>query len=218
MTSMREAINNNDIATSNMVAGASVAMLGAELVLGKTVFRDAEADFQGGHGSTVRIRVPKSIAPKKFEGSMDAIAQRITEQTVSLTLDTYAANPVDLTAEDMTLNVQDFTTQVVMPQTSALPNTSSRRLPANSRRRSTPRPPLTGHSSSIRPPRATQSLRPGPFWTRPVRPGVLVGLWWTRTSRRCFLMTRTFPRLRTPVIPATHSERPPLGSCTASTS
>ncbi|WP_167538561.1 P22 phage major capsid protein family protein [Streptomyces albofaciens] len=117
---MREAINNNDIATSNMVAGASVAMLGAELVLGKTVFRDAEADFQGGHGSTVRIRVPKSIAPKKFEGSMDAIAQRITEQTVSLTLDTYAANPVDLTAEDMTLNVQDFTTQVVMPQTVGL--------------------------------------------------------------------------------------------------
>ncbi|MFB1041474.1 P22 phage major capsid protein family protein [Streptomyces chrestomyceticus] len=120
MTTMRDAVNDNDFAVSNIVSSAAVEVLRAELVLGQTVFRDAEADYQGGHGSTVRIRVPKSIAPKKFEGSMNAIAQTIKDQTVSLTLDTYAANPVDLDAYDMALNVADFTTQVVMPQTTGL--------------------------------------------------------------------------------------------------
>ncbi|MFF2020310.1 P22 phage major capsid protein family protein [Streptomyces sp. NPDC058171] len=117
---MRDAVANNNFATSQMVAGVAVEILKAELVLGKTVFRDAESDFQGGHGSTVRIRAPKAIAPKKFDGSMDKIAQSISEQTVSLTLDTYAANPVDLDAYDMALNIHDFATQVVAPQTTGL--------------------------------------------------------------------------------------------------
>ncbi|MFF4601606.1 P22 phage major capsid protein family protein [Streptomyces sp. NPDC001339] len=120
MTTIRDAIASNDFALSNIVSSAAVEMLKAELVLGQTVFRDAEADYEGDHGDNVRIRVPKSITPKKFEGSMNAIAQTINEQTVDLTLSEYVANPVDLTAKDMTLNVADFATQVVMPQTTGL--------------------------------------------------------------------------------------------------
>ncbi|MGD6754295.1 P22 phage major capsid protein family protein [Streptomyces sp. BH105] len=120
MTTMRDAIASNDFAVSNVVSGAAVEMLRAELCLGQTIFRDAESDYQGGHGDTVRIRAPKSVTPKKFEGSMNSIAQSISEQTVSLKLSEYVANPVDLTAQDMSLNIENFATQVVMPQTVGL--------------------------------------------------------------------------------------------------
>lgn len=106
----------NAFATSDVVARTAAGLLKAKLVLGRLVFRDAEADFVGGVGDTVRVRVPKVIEAQPFTGSMSAITSTLNETTVQVELTTHAMNPVDLSAKDMTLNIESFAVQVLAPQ------------------------------------------------------------------------------------------------------
>ncbi|MFI6108640.1 P22 phage major capsid protein family protein [Streptomyces sp. NPDC051310] len=106
----------NAFAVSDVVAKAAAGLLKAELVLGRLVFRDAEADFVGGVGDTVRVRVPKVIDAQPFTGSTSAVTTALNEQTVQVELSTHAMNGVELSAKDVTLNVENFTAQVLNPQ------------------------------------------------------------------------------------------------------
>jgi hypothetical protein len=106
----------NNFATSDVVASTAADLLRAHLVLGRLVFRDAEADFVGGRGDTVRIRVPKVIEAQPFTGSTSAITTSLTETTVPVTLSTHAMNAVELSAKDVTLDIESFGAQVLMPQ------------------------------------------------------------------------------------------------------
>ncbi len=106
----------NIFAVSNVVAKNAASLLKAELVLGRLVFRDAEADFIGGRGDTVSVRIPRVLQASKFTGSTSAISTSLNEQTVSVKLNTHAMQPLELTAKDMTLNVENFSAQVLVPQ------------------------------------------------------------------------------------------------------
>lgn len=106
----------NIFATTDLVAKTAASLLKAELVLGRLVFRDAEKDFEGGVGDSVRIRVPRVIAAKPFAGSTSAITTALNEQAVRVTLTTHAMSAVELTAKDMSLNVENFSAQVLAPQ------------------------------------------------------------------------------------------------------
>lgn len=106
----------NIFAVSDVVAKRAASLLKAELVLGRLVFRDAEAEFTGGRGDTVRVRVPRVIAAKPFTGSTAAVTSPLNEQAVSVKLNTHAMSGIELSAKDMTLNVENFAAQVLMPQ------------------------------------------------------------------------------------------------------
>ncbi|MFD3553076.1 P22 phage major capsid protein family protein [Streptomyces goshikiensis] len=106
----------NIFAVSNVVAKNAASLLKAELVLGRLVFRDAEADFIGGRGDTVSVRIPRVLQASKFTGSTSAISTPLNEQTVSVKLNTHAMQPLELTAKDMTLNADNFSAQVLAPQ------------------------------------------------------------------------------------------------------
>lgn len=106
----------NIFAVSDVVAKNAASLLKAELVLGRLVFRDAEAEFTGGRGDTVRVRVPRVIEAKPFTGSTSAITTALNEQDVPVKLNTHAMSGIELTAKDMTLNVENFSAQVLVPQ------------------------------------------------------------------------------------------------------
>uniref|UniRef100_A0AAU2VSJ1 Major capsid protein n=1 Tax=Streptomyces sp. NBC_00008 TaxID=2903610 RepID=A0AAU2VSJ1_9ACTN len=106
----------NIFAQSDVVAKTAASMLKAELVLGRLVFRSAESDFTGGRGDTVRVRVPRVIEAKPFTGSTSAVTSPLNEQAVPVKLNTHAMSGVELTAKDMTLNIESFAAQVLMPQ------------------------------------------------------------------------------------------------------
>lgn len=106
----------NIFAVSDVVAKNAASLLKAELVLGRLVFRDAEAEFTGGRGDTVRVRVPRVIEAEAFTGSTSAVTVPLNEQEIPVTLNTHAMSGIELTAKDMTLNVENFTAQVLMPQ------------------------------------------------------------------------------------------------------
>lgn len=105
----------NTFAISNVVATTAAEILKASLVLGRTVFRSAETDYEGGRGDTIRIRVPKAIPAKPFRGSVDDIVQTVDEGEVPLTLSTHAVSAVDLSPKDYSLNVADATIQAIAP-------------------------------------------------------------------------------------------------------
>ncbi|MBT2400269.1 P22 phage major capsid protein family protein [Streptomyces sp. ISL-100] len=106
----------NIFAVSDVVAKNAASLLKAELVLGRLVFRDAEAEFAGGRGDTVRVRVPRVIEAQPFTGSTSAVTSTLNEQTVPVKLNTHAMSGIELSAKDMTLNVENFSAQVLMPQ------------------------------------------------------------------------------------------------------
>lgn len=107
---------SNIFAVSNVVAKNAASLLKAELVLGRLVFRDAEAEFIGGRGDTVRVRVPRVIQAKPFTGSTSAVTSSLNEQSVPVKLNTHAMSGIELTAQDMTLNIENFSAQILTPQ------------------------------------------------------------------------------------------------------
>ncbi|WP_327358093.1 P22 phage major capsid protein family protein [Streptomyces sp. NBC_01304] len=106
----------NILATTDLVAQTAASLLKAELVLGRLVFRSVESEFGGGRGEWVRVRVPRVIEAQPFTGSTSAVTKSLDEQTVQVKLTTHAMNGVELTAKDMTLNVESFSAQVLAPQ------------------------------------------------------------------------------------------------------
>lgn len=108
----------NNFAVTDKVASVAAASLGASLVLGRTVFRDVEKEFEGGYGDTIRIRVPKAIPAKPFiEGTttITDIVQTVNEGTVPLKLSTHAVSAVSLSPKDYSLNVFSTQVQAVVP-------------------------------------------------------------------------------------------------------
>jgi hypothetical protein len=104
------------------VAKTGAVLMGQALVLAKTVTRDFDAEFDGGVGSKVRMRRPALLtASRRSLGATTAITvEDLAEsgQDVALTHTAYHAAVV--TQEDLTLNLEDFAAQVLMPQVDAV--------------------------------------------------------------------------------------------------
>lgn len=106
----------------DQVVGTAIALVRDDLVLAQTVNRDFEAEYGGGRGSSVNVRVPATLTARtRALGATTAItADELTEDTVAVALDEEAYSAVDVTDAVMTLNIQDFARQVLAPQTTAL--------------------------------------------------------------------------------------------------
>ncbi len=93
------------------IAKESLLRLRNQLVMGALVHRDFSGDFAS-KGDTVQVRKPATFSAVEFNGS-NASAQDIVEDKVLVSLDKIADVTVDVTAKELTLNVQDFGSQVV---------------------------------------------------------------------------------------------------------
>lgn len=83
------------------------------------VYRDVEADYRRGSGSTVNVRIPgagkaSSKSPDDVTTPLDTSA--LTEQTIPVTLTDHAYHRAVLSEEDLSLNIRDYTEQVLRPQ------------------------------------------------------------------------------------------------------
>lgn len=93
-------------------------------VLPQLVYRDAEADFAGKAGTVVNVKRPTPDVPTNdftMSASTRVItAQNVTESSFALTIDTNRGSAVDLSDEELTFTVEDFTRQVLLPQVRGL--------------------------------------------------------------------------------------------------
>ena len=113
----------NTILNADEIAAVAARLVGLDLGISKLFSSDVTADFGGGTGETIRVRVPGAV-PSRERAANDtttALAvDTISEQSVPVTLDTLAYSNVALSVADTELNLVDFTKQVLDPQSRSI--------------------------------------------------------------------------------------------------
>jgi hypothetical protein len=100
----------------------ALALLERDAVLANLVWRDAAGDFRGAKDDTISIRLPAyAKANKRALRSGDArTVSTLHERKVDVTLDTDLYQRVKITDEELTLDIESFERQVVVPVAGAL--------------------------------------------------------------------------------------------------
>jgi P22 coat protein - gene protein 5 len=115
----------NDFLTPQVIARTAIGALRMDLVLPRLVSRDAEADFQGGQGTVINVRLPATVtgggARTYTQTLRDAATpitlDRITETTIPVTIGPILYKGVPVTDEDFTFELSNFNEQVLNPLT-----------------------------------------------------------------------------------------------------
>ncbi len=108
-------MSENTLEISSIVA-ATLGLISHHAILSSVAYRDAESDFVGGVGDTVRVRVPQIIEAR--DGSVDGATQfsDIEEHAVPVELSVEAYSAVKLSDRELTLKIEDFGRQVLNSQ------------------------------------------------------------------------------------------------------
>lgn len=113
----------NTFLTPTVISKVAIGALVQDLVLPRLVNRDVEADFQGGTGTVVNVRIPPTVtgggARTYTQALRDAatpiVLDRITETTIPVTIGPMLYKGVPVTDEEFTFTLTDFTRQVIEP-------------------------------------------------------------------------------------------------------
>lgn len=99
------------------VVETALGLLEREVVLPATVWRDAGGDFAGAKGDTISIRLPSYTSARKNTLRSGGPRDRdsLVERKVDVTLDSRLYKDVTITDEEMTLDLVNFTAQVMAP-------------------------------------------------------------------------------------------------------
>lgn len=111
----------NTILKSGQIVAGGLGVLERSVVLPGLVASDAGQALQGRTpaNDTVSIRVPGRTVAKDYawRDHTDAIElSDLTEHKVDVKLDTHPYNAIALSDEELTLDIEDFTAQVIEPQ------------------------------------------------------------------------------------------------------
>ena len=114
---------SHTFATPDQIAEVAAKLVGADLNLAGMIHRDLEADFRTGNGDSVKIRVPGAVAAQVrgiFDTSTPLVSADLGEQTITVKLTDHVYDNVVLSEGDLDLEIKDFTSRVLFPQTSAI--------------------------------------------------------------------------------------------------
>lgn len=107
----------NTFLTPEVVAKEALMVLQSNLVMADLVHKDFSDEFVS-VGDTVSIRVPAKFVAQNFTGT--TTAQDITEGSVAVKLDRFRDVTVAVSAKQMSLDIADFSQQVVAPAMQAI--------------------------------------------------------------------------------------------------
>lgn len=107
----------NVFLTPEVVAKEALMVLQSNLVMADLVHRDYSDEFVS-VGDTVSIRVPAKFVAKNFTG--ETSTQDITEGSVPVKLDRFRDVTVAVDAKQLSLDIADFSAQVVEPAMQAI--------------------------------------------------------------------------------------------------
>jgi hypothetical protein len=108
----------NEFIKAEQIVEAAVLLLEREVVLGRLVWTQSSADFVGAKDDTITLRVPAVMAAKTrtMRGSDDLEAEDLTETAVPVALDTHVYQLLNITDEQLTLDIRNFAPQVLARQ------------------------------------------------------------------------------------------------------
>lgn len=107
----------NTFLTPKIIANEALMVLESQLTMANLVHRDYSQEFVK-VGDTITIRKPAKFVAKNFVGTTHG--QDITEGSVDVKMDRFRDVTVNVTSKELTLDIKDFSTQVVTPALSAI--------------------------------------------------------------------------------------------------
>lgn len=112
------------------IAAQALGLLEREIILPALVWRNAGGDFAGAAGDTISIKVPartqartrtlRGARPTTSEGAGIITMDDLTQTKVDVTLDTAVYNAIQITDEELSLDIVDFGAEVAEPQVRAV--------------------------------------------------------------------------------------------------
>ena len=100
-----------------MIANEALLVLESNLTMANLVHRDYSKEFVK-VGDTITVRKPAKFVAKNFIGEVEE--QDISEGSVDVKMDRYRDVTVNVTSKEMTLDIKDFSEQVITPALSAI--------------------------------------------------------------------------------------------------
>lgn len=107
----------NTFLTPKIIANEALMVLESQLTMANLVHRDYSQEFVK-VGDTITVRKPAKFVAKNFVGTTHG--QDISEGSVDVKMDRFRDVTVNVTSKELTLNIKDFSAQVVTPALSAI--------------------------------------------------------------------------------------------------
>lgn len=112
----------NTFIKASQVVQAAALLLEREIVLPRLVWTQPDASFVGTLNDTVTLRVPATLdsRTRTLRSTTGLTADDMTETSVPVVLDTHVYSLLNITDEQLTLDITDFARQVLAPQMTAI--------------------------------------------------------------------------------------------------
>lgn len=107
----------NTLLTPDIIAKEALLVLQSNLTMANLVHKDYSDEFVE-VGDTITVRKPAKFTARNFTGQITA--QDITEGSVAVKMDRYRDVSVKVTSKQLTLDIKDFSKQVVTPAVNAI--------------------------------------------------------------------------------------------------
>lgn len=109
----------NTFLTPSVIAKEALMVLRNNVVFANLVHRDYSSEFAAKIGDTVTVRKPATFEAKEFNEAQGIQIQTATEQSVPVKLDKHLDVSFEITSKERSLELQDFSEQVLTPAMSA---------------------------------------------------------------------------------------------------
>ena len=103
----------NTILTPDIIAREALMVLRNNAVMANLVHRDYSEEFVGAVGDTITVRKPATFVANEYNGSISV--QDATETGVAVKMDKHLDVSFAVTAKQMTLDIADFSKQLLVP-------------------------------------------------------------------------------------------------------
>lgn len=110
----------NTILTPDIIAREALMVLRNNAVMANLVHRDYSSEFVAGVGDTITIRKPASFVAKEFGGEIEV--QDATEESATVKMDKHLDVSFAVTSKQMTMDIADFSKQLLVPAMQAFLN------------------------------------------------------------------------------------------------
>lgn len=104
---------SNTILTPDIIAREALMVLRNNAVMANLVHRDYSEDFVGAVGDTITVRKPATFVANEYAGYISV--QDATETAVPVVMDKHLDVSFAVTAKQMTMDIADFSKQLLVP-------------------------------------------------------------------------------------------------------
>lgn len=112
----------NTFIKAAQIVNAANLLLQREIVLPRLVWRQADAGFRGALNDTITLKVPAVLThrTRTMRSANPLVADELAQTSVPVQLDTHVYQLLNITDEELTLDIADFAREILAPQIRAV--------------------------------------------------------------------------------------------------